>query len=82
MKQWRHDQGIRFNAAHCFRYYRTPPLLDVFNLPPHVKITIPLDGGFWLIDRRTGVRYRRVTMDDLPNGASWTTRGKARGDEA
>lgn len=63
-----------------FSYYAHPRPLDVHRLPAHVKITIPRDGGFWLIDARTGVRYRRVTMDDLPNGVSWNTRGKVRGD--
>jgi hypothetical protein len=54
--------------------------LNIFALPPHVKITIPLDGGFWLVDMRTGVRYRRVTMDDLGDKAgkvSWES-GKGR----
>jgi hypothetical protein len=68
---------VGFNRVLCFRYYRDPPPLDVHSLPPHVKITIPPDGGFWLVDRRTGIRYRRVTMDDLPKGVSWNTRRKA-----
>lgn len=77
MKAWRRDRGIKFNAVHCFRYYSQCPPLNVFSLPPHVKITIPPDGGFWLIDTRNGVRYRRITMNDLPRNVTWNTRGKA-----
>jgi hypothetical protein len=76
---WRHDRGVRFSAD-GFRYYATCPPLDVFALPPHVAITIPQDGGFWLIDLRTGVRYRRVTMEDAGlKHVTWNTRGKANG---
>jgi hypothetical protein len=81
MKAWRPDRGVLFNRRDCFRYYRLCPPLDVCSLPPHVAIIVPPDGGFWLVDRRTGVRYRRVTMDDLPSGVSWNTRGKARDDD-
>ena len=59
-----------------FTYYASPRPLDVRNLPRHVTITIPRDGGFWLVDRRTGTRYRRVTMADLPTAVTWNTRGK------
>lgn len=52
------------------RIYR-PEFVPRFNfraLPAHVQIRM-LDGGFWLIDIRTGIRYRRITMADLPNKA-------------
>lgn len=69
--------AVRFDRDRCCRLYDNPPALDVRNLPPYVKITLPPDGGFWLVNAETGVRYRRLTMDDLPNGVTWNTRGKA-----
>lgn len=72
---------VRWNRELGFPYYANPRQLDVFRLPAHVKIVIPRDGGFWLVDCRTGVRYRRVTMADLPHRVSWNTRGKVRSDD-
>lgn len=71
---------MRWNRELGFSYYANPRPLDVHHLPDHVQIIIPRDGGFWLVDRRTGIRYRRITMDDLPSRVCWNTRGKVRGD--
>lgn len=65
-----------------FRYYDPCPEFTVANMPEDSAVVIPSDGGFWVIDRLTGIRYRRLTMADLPKGVTWNTRGKAdNGDE-
>lgn len=62
-----HPLGYRV-ASQC-------PKLDVRNRPPHVGIKLEA-GGFWLYDRRNGVRYRRITMDDLPKKTHWAMTGR------
>lgn len=72
-RRWTRD------PVHGFRVFKPErvPELDLRSLPANVDLTIPPDGGFWLIDRETGIRYRRVTMADLPKGVTFNTRGKA-----
>jgi len=74
VKEWRRDIGQSNQARRFFEACQ----LNVHQLPDHVKITIPREGGFWLTDRRTGLLLRRVTMEDLPKQVTWNTRGKAK----
>lgn len=75
MRLWRRD-------PRGFRVYLDSPSLDLFRLPPQIALTIPADGGFWLINRLTGIRYRRVTMADLPKDVTWNTRRPGKKEEA
>ena len=70
-RKWRLDpvSGARVYKPRCV------PNLDIRNLPPNVGITIPLDGGFWLVEKDTGIRFRRVTMADMPPHRCWNTNG-------
>lgn len=49
--------------------------MDIRNLPPHVGGKCEA-GGFWLYDKRSGVRLRRITMDDLPKKTHWAMIGR------
>lgn len=68
---------VRFDRQHGFRFFHPCPTFTIADLPEGSRIVIPPDGGFWVVDRATGIRYRRLTMDDLPKGVTWNTRGKA-----
>lgn len=79
-----HGRTWDFDPRLCIRVYRPEyvPDFDIRALPPHVKITIPPDGGFWLVNSSTGIRYRRITMADLPEKASWANgMSRKRGEE-
>lgn len=62
-----------------YRVARACPPLDVSRLPPDVDLKLEA-GGFWLYNRRNGVRYRRVTMDDLPPKTHWAMTGRRNSD--
>lgn len=64
-----------------YRYFDPCPSFDLKHMPEDAKLAMPTDGGVWVVDALTGIRYRRVTMDDLPKHATWNTRGKARDSE-
>jgi hypothetical protein len=53
--------------------YRGKALL---NLPPHIRIIWPPDGGFWLMDTRKWARIRRIDLDDLKKDALRHGQGK------
>ena len=58
-----------------FRFYADPPEFSLNNMPEDAALVIPSDGGIWVVDRLTGIRYRRVTTDDLPKHVTFNTRG-------
>jgi len=68
---------IKRDATYGFRYFDPCPDFTFDQLPEDARIVIPLDGGFWVVDRLTGIRYRRLTMADLPKFVTWNTRGRA-----
>ncbi len=67
---------VKRDPIHGFRYYAEPPAFTLRRLPEGSQIVLA-NGGFWVVDQLTGIRYRRVTMADLPKHVSWNTRGKA-----
>jgi hypothetical protein len=68
------------DSVHGFRVFKPEhvPDFDLGNLPPSVAMIMPPDGGFWLVDKASGIRYRRVTMADLPKHVCWNTNGGRR----
>ena len=70
---------VRRDPAHGFKFYVDPPRIGLHELGAvDAEIIMPLDGGWWIADRLTGIRYRRITMADLPKNVTWNTRGKGR----
>lgn len=69
---------VKRDATHGFKFYVDPPRFSLRTMPVDAKIILAPEGGFWVIDGLTGIRYRRVTMADLPKHTSWNTRGKGR----
>lgn len=76
-RKWHRD------PTHGFRVFKPEhvPEFNLRRLPPDVQMVMPPDGGFWLVDRPSGIRYRRVTMDDLPAHVCWNTNGGRRGED-
>lgn len=62
------------------RYFDPCPKFEVGKLPEGAEIRL-VDGGFYVVDQLTGIRYRRITMADLPKHVVWNTRGPAAKDE-
>lgn len=70
---------VATDPVHGFRYYVDPPYIAFHELDAvDAKVIMPLDGGWWIVDKLTGIRYRRITMADLPKHVTWNTRGKGR----
>jgi hypothetical protein len=52
----------------------------LLKLPPYVDIIWPRDGGFWLRDKRTNMRLRRIDEGDLRPNELRKHRGKGHSD--
>lgn len=63
-----------------FRFYDPCPAFSIRRLPEGAEVRL-LDGSFWVVDQLTGIRYRRITMADLPKCVTWNTRRGASDDE-
>lgn len=74
-------KAVRVDPTYGFRYFAECPPIDLRALPADMAITIPLDGGFWIVDRESGIRYRRICKADMPKETSWNTRGRVRSSE-
>lgn len=67
------------DPVHGFQFFVDPPRIGLHELGAlNAEIIMPLDGGWWIADRASGIRYRRITMADLPKHVTWNTRGKGR----
>lgn len=71
---------VKVDREGCYRYYDPCPQFSLRRMPQNAGIVLR-DGGFWVIDAITGIRYRRITMDDLPKHVSWNTRGPVERDD-
>ena len=73
---------VKRHPLHGFKFYDPCPVFTVRDMPEGSQVVLPMDGGFWVVDQLTGIRYRRLTMADLPKGVTFNTRGKADDGEA